>query len=149
MNARQSFDAMFGDTNQAMDNLMRAGQAVINATLWPWIIAIDYTDAQGLPKRTIEVEQRTLADTPQPEDLMPAGGTFLRAELFPATRFDDLPPTHRWKYKDHYAAYLKWRLAHALGKKVEDLIPWEEMDPISIDMKVQRWASVGSVWQGD
>jgi hypothetical protein len=126
----------------------RGAQAIERATLWPWIVTVGYSvttvadDGARVTRygQRTEVVQSTLAEIPDATALMPEGADFLRADVFPATRFDDMSAETREKYRTHYQAFLMWRRAHALGKTVADLVPWVDYDAVFIDESVQRWA---------
>lgn len=89
-----------------------ADAAIGRVTIWPWIVELAYT-ANGIRASTITVKQAPLSAGPQAEDLIPAGASLERAVVFPATRFECMPPSVRERHRAHYAAFLTWRKGQA------------------------------------
>jgi hypothetical protein len=127
-----------------------AGAIIERATLWPWIVDACWSRTQGIGQRSVSVVQAPMHQPPQAEDHIPADAQLLRADVFPATRFDDMTPTVRVVYRSQYSAFLMWRKAHALGKTVAELQPWTDYDPVTVDEAVQRWINPSVVrFSGD
>lgn len=125
----------------------RSGSALAAATPWPWIVAVEYILDERYTS-SVRVVQARASDRPCPLGLIPKGARLLRAEVYPATRFDDLPAGRaaRERYERHYTAYLMWRNAMAVGKPVAELVPWRDYDPIGIDTAAQRWVDPMRYW---
>ena len=132
-----------------------AAGAVIAAkyTIWPWVVTVNYTlrDSKGksYPEQRIVVVMAPMSAAPDALDLMPDGATFLRADVFPATRFEDMGPDARMRYKEQYRAFLMHRKARAFGMEPDQMVPWEHYDPVMIDETVQRWAKQLGYWAVD
>ena len=135
-------------TGPALLGAADAAAAVARATLWPWIVEVCWSRAEGIGQRTITVVQAPMHAPPSAEDHVPADAQLLRADVFPATRFEDMTPHVRLNYRQHYRAFLTWRKAHALGKAVDALQPWDELDPVLIDENVERWAKADTRYSG-
>lgn len=141
-------------------NPLAVARALERCTFYPWIVQVAYRERVAYPdgstvtefpryRERIEVVQATLLDPPDELQFVPEGAEFLRADVFPATRFDDMTPLVRANYKRHYRAFLMWRKAHALGKPVAQLQPWTDYDPVLVDENCERWACPGVRYAGD
>ena len=113
--------------------------AIECATVHPWIVEACWSRVENCGQRTIKVVLAPLSQHPEAEDHIPAGAIFLRGDVFPASRFEDFNPAARERYRDHYRAFLLWRVARAHGKTVEAVLPQAEA---SVTERVDRW--VGS-----
>lgn len=123
-----------------------ATSALVRCTLVPWIVTVEWYEGERPTGRTvtsIRVIERPLLEAPAAEDLVPAGCDFLRADVFPASRFDDMSIGTRHRYGRQYQAYLLWRKAKAIGKAVADMKPWVDFDPPHDEMRMLRWAKEG------
>ncbi len=131
--------------------LSGAIRALEGCTL-PWVVAIDFrfdrlaedkSNFEVAHERVIAVQASPLAEMPDIEELMPVGATFLKADVFPAARFDRMPVDVRDRYASHYRAYLMWRKAAAAEKGVDDLIDGIDYSSRLVDEVVARWVSYG------
>lgn len=113
------------------------GTAVDRATLHPWVIETCWSRVAGCAQRTITVVQAPISAPPEAQDLVPDDAEVLRVDVFPATRFNDMRAGVRERYRDHYRAFLLWRVARAHGKTIEQMLP--EADA-SVSERVDRWA---------
>lgn len=130
---------------QGLDHLTAIARAIDRATLWPFVITLRYRGADGQATLLREVVERPAGVAPLGMDLLPADALELfRADVLPASRFDDMTPHVRGLYAAEYRAYLMWRKAKALGKAVAELKPWTDYDPISDDGRVHRWVGGAS-----
>jgi hypothetical protein len=127
----------------------QAAQAIDRATLWPFVVKVEYIKADGSREQRTHVVQRAMHDAPDGIDLVPADAELLRVDAFPATRFNDMSAATRDKYRDQYKAFLLWRKAHALGKSVAALVPWVDYDAVHVDESVLRWAHGANRFCGD
>ncbi len=126
-------------------------------TLWPWIITVHYVRKEWRRdggsaryyEQRIEILQATLADMPEASDLVPEGCEFQKADVFPATRFDDMAIDVRQRYKQQYRAFLCWRKARAADKSPAELVPWVDFDPVDLDETCERWARPACRLAGD
>lgn len=118
----------------------------------PWLVTVDFrvkqprNDGAGdewKHDRVITVEMSPLAAMPDIEPMLPRGAEFLRADIFPITRFDRMPLDVRDRYTSHYRVYLMWRRAVALDCDVVALVDGENYSSRAIDETVQRWVSYG------
>ncbi|XVJ69917.1 MAG: hypothetical protein HEQ39_09850 [Rhizobacter sp.] len=128
---------------------VQSAQAIDRATLWPFVVVVEYIKADGKREQRTHIVQRAMHDAPDGIDLVPADAELLRVDAFPATRFDDMSAATRDKYRDQYKAFLLWRKAHALGKPVEALVPWQDYDAVHMDESVLRWAYGANRFCGD
>ena len=144
------------NTARVLADALSAGAILERATLWPWVVTAQYLrprnpekPAENNMQRLILIVQSTVLKWPEASDYLPEGSTLLTQSTFPATRFDDMALHTRLHYLPHYAAFLLWRGAVALGKKPEDLVPHVDFDPVMLDADVQEWARPGSNPLGD
>ncbi len=114
--------------------------AIERATVHPWIVEACWSRVENCAQRTIVVVQAPLSEHPEAEDHIPAGARFLRGDVFPAMRFEDFGPAQRERYRDHYRAFLLWRVARAHGKTVDEILPQAEG---SVRERVERWVKPG------
>lgn len=124
----------------------------IESIAFPWAITIDFrydrladdkTNFEVAHERLIVIQASPLAEMPDIEELMPVGATFLRADVFPATKFDRMPVDVRDRYASQYRAYLLWRKAAAAEKGVDELIDGFDYSSRLIDEQTARWVSYG------
>jgi hypothetical protein len=124
----------------------------IESCTWPWVIAVDFrfdrlredsTNFEVVHERLIAVQASTMAEMPEAAELTPAGATFLKADVFPATKFDRMPVDVRDRYASHYRAYLLWRKSVAAEKHVDELVDGYDYSSRLIDESVARWVSYG------
>jgi hypothetical protein len=111
-------------------------------TLVPWIVTVEWYEGERPTGRTVidvQVIEGALASAPAAEDLVPEGREFLRADVFPASRFDDMHAGQRERYRRQYTAYLLWRKAKAIGKTVAEMKPWVDFDPPGDEMRMLNW----------
>ena len=113
-----------------------------NATLWPWVLKLTYTLAGGQVTSTHIVES-SVRQPPNELEYLPAGAEAVTADVFPASRFDDMPLPTRARYAPQYRAFLLWRAAKAIGKRPEDMRAWVDYDPVGKDDRVQSWLRPG------
>lgn len=109
-----------------------------NATLWPWVLKLTYTLHGGQVTSTHIVES-AVRQPPNELEYLPAGAEQVTADVFPASRFDDMPLPTRARYAPQYRAFLLWRKAKAMGRSVNDMRPWSDFDPVAHDERVTRW----------
>lgn len=128
------------DLAEFLRPMLAAGSILDRATIMPWIIAGSYARPDGSIEQYIVVEHALLTEQPDPAQYLPVGVVEHSADVFPATRFDDMPPLVRARYRRHYRAYLLARKARAMGKAAADMVPWSDYDPIAIDEAAERWA---------
>lgn len=126
------------------------------AVLWHWFVDIAYQHMVQYGDGTAEHtkhpryvrEWRVLklpaGQRPDPHDYMPAAALPVRCEAMPCTRFQDLPPEQRDRYRPQYAYYLKWRRADALGMHPDRMVDGVHYDSLLIDEAVVRWLSAGA-----
>lgn len=126
------------------------------ATVWPWYVRLVYTEnvqygAAGdahtdLPRHrdTWQVVQLPAGQRPDEHAMLPDGAELRRAEMFHAVHFYEFAPNVRLKYREHFANYLLWRRAQAMGKAVTHMVPGLDFDPATMDSDVQRWLAAGS-----
>lgn len=150
MNARLDspyyFDAPVGDLAAVAAN---AGAVLARCTVYPWMVVVTYRDAAGNVAMVRQVVEGLLSEPPCATGYVPEGGELMRADIFPATRFEDMNDTGRARYRPEYRAFLMWRKAKALGKAVAQMVPWTEYDPILIDETVERWVKPACRYAGD
>lgn len=124
----------------------------IETCTFPWVVTIDFrfdrlaadkTNFEVAHERLIAVQASPLAEMPDIEELMPVGATFLRADVFPAMKFDRMPVDVRDRYASQYRAYLMWRRAVAAEKGVDDLVDGVDFSSRQLDETVSRWISYG------
>lgn len=113
-----------------------------NATLWPWVLKLTYTLAGGQVTSTHIVES-SVRQPPNELEYLPAGAEAVTADVFPASRFDDMPLPTRARYAPQYRAFLLWRAAKAIGKRPEDMRAWVDYCPVGKDDRVQSWLRPG------
>lgn len=134
---------------------LAAGAAVLpglieRCTLYPWIADVTVTSRNGgSSARIIEVAMLPSGTRPEPEDYCMEGESVLRADVFPAERFHDMPAETRQRYKQHRRVYLLSCKARDLKLDVRNLRPWVDYDPIYIHEETERWASPGVRFSGD
>lgn len=124
----------------------------IQACALPWVITIDFrfdrlaedaTNFEVAHERIIAVMALPVGETPEFEELLPAGATLLRFDFFMAARFDRMPVDIRDRYASQYRAYLMWRKAAAAEKGVDNLIDGHDYSSRLVDEQVSRWVSYG------
>lgn len=113
-----------------------------NATLWPWVLRLTYT-YQGGQVTSTHIVESAVRQPPNELDYLPAGAEAVTADVFPASRFDDMPVASRPRYAPQYRAFLLWRAAKAIGKRPEDMRAWVDYDPVGKDDRVQSWLRPG------
>lgn len=118
-------------------------------TVYPWIVELVSVVPGHAATRHIHVHYAPLHRPPVPEDLLPEGAEFVRADVFPATRFDDMAIHNRDRYRAHYRAALTARRARAYGITVEQLQRSEHHDPVLVDGQVERWLRPNNRFTGD
>lgn len=123
---------------QGLDHLTAIAKAIDRATLWPFVATLVYR-LNGQVTTERKVVEAPASERPEGEDLIPAGAEYLRADVMPAARFDDMRASVRGNYTAEYRAYLMWCKAKSKGKTVAQLVAWEDYDPISTDGRVHRW----------
>jgi hypothetical protein len=128
---------------------VQSAQAIDRATLWPFVVTVEYIKADGAREQRAHIVQRAMHDAPDGFDLVPADAELLRVDAFPATRFDEMSAATRDRYRAEYKAFLMWRRAHAMGKAVADLVPWVDYDAVHMDESVLRWAFGPGRYCGD
>lgn len=138
MNARSPyfFDSLAPDLAQTAAN---AGSILAKCTVYPWLVTVTYRTPEGVTRLDRQVIEALMSEAPDPLAFVPDGCEFMRADVFPATRFDDMNDAGRARYRPEYRAYLMWRKAKALGKAVGELVPWVDVDPVLIDENAERW----------
>jgi hypothetical protein len=107
-------------------------------TVHPWVVSLVYRLNGATEFRTLIV-RAPLAEAPQAHDHLPADAELLRADIFLADRFEDMPQSVRPRYTGQYRHFLMWRRAWALRKELSELEPWVDYDAIDVDNRVQRW----------
>jgi len=122
----------------ALAAALNLSRTLENATLWPWVLKLTYTLAGGQVTSTHIVES-AVRQPPNELEYLPAGAEQVTADVFPASRFDDMPLEVRPRYAPQYRAFLLWRAAKAIGKKPEDMRPWVDYDVVHLDDRVTRW----------
>lgn len=124
----------------------------IQACALPWVVTVDFrfdrlaedkTNFEVAHERIIVVQTMQVGETPEANELVPVGATFLREDVFPAARFDRMPVDVRDRYASQYRAYLMWRKAAAAEKGVDDLVDGFDYSSRLIDEQVSRWVSYG------
>ncbi len=126
---------------------LKLSRALEHATLWPWVITLRYT-LDGQRQESVHIVQSTVGNPPDELQFLPAGAENVAADVFPASRFDDMAAAVRQNYGRQYRAFLMWRAARAIGKPVADMQPWADFDPIGHDDRVSNWLRPGR-YQGD
>lgn len=126
----------------ALAAALNLSRTLENVTLWPWVLKLTYTLAGGQVTSTHIVES-AVRQPPNEMDYLPAGAECVTADVFPASRFDDMALGNRPRYAPQYRAFLLWRAAKAIGKKPEDMRPWVDYDVVAIDNDVQSWLRPG------
>lgn len=124
------------------EGAVRAARAVESATLWPFVVSVEYT-VGGVQHARLFVVQAPSTQAPNGLEEVPADARNVSASVLPASRLTDMPLDRRMNYRRHYRAYLMWALARRLGKPVADLQCFTDFDPISIDESVESWARPG------
>lgn len=123
-----------------------AGAVLARCTLYPWMVVVTYRDAAGNVAMVRQVVEGLLSEPPCATGYVPDGAEFMRGDVFPATRFDDMTPETRARYKAEYRDYLMWRKAKAYGKTVVQLVPWVDYDAVMLDESVERWVMPFARW---
>jgi hypothetical protein len=119
------------------------------ATLVPYVVRA-YAELDGASQLYMEIMERPVSDAPVAEDIVPAGATMRWGSVFSVARFDAMDDEQqRERHSGNFAAYLKWRKAKVLGKRVDDLRPWTDYDPASIDERTRRWVKRHHYVAGD
>lgn len=147
MNARHPASLAPAFAVEHATSAFAASGALARCTLVPWIVTVEWYEGEVPTGRTVidvQVLERALIEAPAAEDLVPAGCDFLRADVFPASRFDDMNAELRHRYRRQYAAYLMWRKAKAIGKTVREMVPWVDFDPPHDEMRMLRWVKEGT-----
>ena len=126
----------------ALAKALELSRALENATLWPWVITLRYT-FDGQRQQSVHIVQSTAGNPPDELQLVPDGAENVGADVFPASRFDDMALATRTNYAPQYRAFLMWRAAKAIGRTVADMRPWVDFDPIGNDERVQSWLRPG------
>ena len=126
----------------ALAKALELSRALDNATLWPWVITLRYT-LNGERQQSVHIVQSTAGNPPDELQFVPDGAENVGADVFPASRFDDMDLAVRTNYAPQYRAFLMWRAAKAIGKRPEDMRPWVDFDPIGNDERVQSWLRPG------
>lgn len=126
----------------ALAKALELSRTLENATLWPWVLKLTYTLHGGQVTSTHIVES-VIAQPPNELEFLPDGAEAVTADVFPASRFDDMPLPTRARYAPQYRAFLLWRAAKAIGKQVADMRPWVDYDPVGKDERVQSWLRPG------
>lgn len=113
------------------------------AALAVWVLRLTYTLHGGQVTSTHIVES-AVRQPPNELEYLPAGAEAVTADVFPASRFDDMrDQSTRARYAPQYRAWLIWRAAKAIGKKPEDMRAWVDFDPCGKDDRVQSWLRPG------
>lgn len=105
---------MSAPLHQSMVPALAAGAFIGRVTSWAWVIDLSYRiqRAHGMSsERIVVIEEAPMTAAPDPLEQIPAGAEFLRADVFPATRFDDMPKPARDRYRLHYRIFVQWRRA--------------------------------------
>lgn len=131
---------------QSLIPAIDAGAILARCTLWPWIVDVCWSRVEGVGMRTIDVLAAPMHQPPDPHDHVPAGAMLLRADVFPATRFEDMTAHVRGIYSAHYRAFLLWRRARSLNKTLDELQRSTDFDSDSLEQNVARWVRSGG-WQ--
>lgn len=117
-------------------------RTIERATVWPWVITLRYT-LDGQRQQSVHIVQSAAVSPPDELQFVPDGAENLVADVFPASRFDDMALPTRPNYVQQYRAFLMWRAAHAIGRKPDDMRPWVDYDPIGKDERVSNWLRPG------
>lgn len=128
---------------------IQSAQAIDRATLWPFVVVVEYIKADGKREQRTHVVQRAMHDAPDGIDLVPADAELLRVDAFPATRFDEMSAATRGRYREQYKEFLMWRKARSLGKARNELVPWQDFDAVETEESVLRWAYGPCRYAGD
>lgn len=143
--AEQASVAASADSERAIAALqpaVRAGAASRDeVTVCPWIVDVAWARDAGIGQRTIVVVVAPMTSPPAGEDHVPEGCTLLRAEVFPASRFDSMTPRVRDVHRLHYVALMKWRRSLSIGKEQRALVPWLDFDPDELTAAAASWAA--------
>lgn len=120
------------------DAAVNSARAVESVTLYPFIVTLRYT-LDGKPQRDVHVIESTMSKRPDGFDLLPKQAENIAADVFPASRFDDMPSSTRQNYSGQYRQYLTWRAARAFGMSIPDLWATKSLDYVELDERVQNW----------
>jgi len=126
----------------ALAAALSAAKTLQHATLWPWVITLRFT-LDGAQMTSTHIVQSTVGNPPDELQFLPAGAEDVFADVFPASRFDDMPLEVRPRYASQYRAFLMWRAAKAIGRPVADMRPWVDFDPIGKHERVESWLRPG------
>ncbi len=127
-------------TSDAADAPVYGPQSILDrCTLVPWIVDVVWSRTAGVGQRTITVVAAPAAQRPDAHDHVSQGAMLLRADVFPASHFEDMTPRLRELYSAHYRAYLLWRRARAEGKTVADFEASPAYDESSFAERVALW----------
>jgi hypothetical protein len=141
---RRSFDALAA----ALDPSSLA-TIIENATVYPFVVTIgvqhtvryeggvEFTRFEQIRR----IVQAPMRKPPEAEDYVPKGAKLVRADIFPATRFEDMPLRIRARYAYDYDAYLRWRKARSLSKEPDQLVPHVDYDPVMLEGQVWSWST--------
>lgn len=128
--------------NPAVDKARAVAHYTEQAALAVWVLRLTYTLKGGQVTSTHIIESG-VRQPPNELEYLPAGAEQVTADVFPASRFDDMPVASRPRYAPQYRAFLLWRAAKAIGKRPEDMRPWVDYDPCGKDDRVQSWLRPG------
>jgi len=126
----------------ALAKALELSRTLENITKVAWVLRLTYT-YQGGQVTSTHIVESAVRQPPNELEFLPAGAEQVTADVFPASRFDDLPLPTRARYAPQYRAWLIWRAAKAIGKKPEDMRPWVDYDPVGKDDRVQSWLRPG------
>lgn len=108
-------------------------------TLVPWIVDVVWSRTAGVGQRTIAVVAAPTHQRPDGHDHIPASAMLLRADVFPASHFEDMTPRLREVYSAHYRAYLLWRRARAEAKTPAEFEASPAYDEASFTERLALW----------
>ena len=126
----------------AVDKSRAVAHYTKQAALAVWVLRLTYT-YQGGQVTSTHIVESAVRQPPNELEYLPAGAEQVTADVFPASRFDDMPVASRPRYAPQYRAFLLWRAAKAIGKRPEDMRPWVDYDPCGKDDRVQSWLRPG------
>ena len=126
----------------ALAAALNLSRALENITKVAWVLRLTYT-YQGSQVTSTHIVESAVRQPPNELEFLPAGAEQVTADVFPASRFDDLPLPTRARYAPQYRAWLIWRAAKAIGKRPEDMRAWVDYSPSGKDDRVQSWLRPG------
>lgn len=130
---------------------MSSASTIERATVVPWIVDVEFERAARLdPGRLVQIVEAPMQAAPSPEDIVEPLGALrvIRADIFPATMFDEMSRPARLTYRHHYRFFQLWQRAKARGKSASDMVAWADYDPIFLASQLDAWLYPAAIWTG-